>query len=147
MISQFQNEYFFLSNFYPCQVEYKGMQYQNTEAAFQAQKCRTEEERMPFADMNATEAKKAGRAVSLRPDWEQIKVSEMKSIVQAKFDQNPDLLQALLATGNKYLEEGNTWGDRTWGTVDGRGANILGQILMEVREGYRERMLEDDLSR
>lgn len=72
----------------------------------------------------------------MRKDWEQIKISLMREIVQAKFEQNPQLKDMLLATGNAYLEEGNTWGDRTWETVNGIGANHLGRILMDVREEW-----------
>ena len=144
MIDRFQDGYFFLNNFYPCAVEYRGIQFRCAEAAFQAQKCRNEGDKARFAGMNATEARNAGRAVSIRPDWEAVKVSEMRAVVKAKFAQNPELCQALLDTGDAYLEEGNTWGDRTWGTVDGRGANLLGQILMEAREGFREQILEED---
>lgn len=46
----------------------------------------------------------------------------------------------MLATGDAYLEEGNTWGDRIWGTVNGSGANRLGVILMQIRAE-----LKDDL--
>lgn len=58
----------------------------------------------------------------------------MYEIVKAKFTQNEDLKQRLLETGDMYLEEGNTWGDRTWGTINGKGQNRLGKILMKVRE-------------
>ena len=75
-----------------------------------------------------------GRKVSLRKDWESVKVNEMRKIVKEKFLQNPDLQKKLIETNSEYLEEGNTWGDRLWGTVDGCGANLLGQILMELRD-------------
>lgn len=61
----------------------------------------------------------------------------MLSLVRGKF-QWPNLQEKLLATGDAYLEEGNTWGDRIWGTVDGQGENRLGQILMQVREEARQ---------
>ena len=138
MINRFRDEYFFLSNFYEAPVEYNGIKYNNNEAAFQAQKCRTKEERERFAGLNPSEAKKLGREVSLRSDWEDIKIAVMKDIVRAKFDQNPDLAGQLIATGDEYLEEGNTWGDRVWGTVDGKGANNLGIILMSERERQLE---------
>ena len=67
--------------------------------------------------------------MSLRPDWESVKVKVMREIVHEKFAQNPDLAQRLIDTGDEYREEGNTWGDRVWGTVNGQGANLLGQIL------------------
>ena len=43
----------------------------------------------------------------------------------------------MIETGDEYLEEGNTWGDRIWGTVNGKGQNNLGKILMRVREELR----------
>lgn len=137
VINSFRGEYFFLSNFYEIPVEYEGVVYQNNEAAFQAQKCIDKGDRTKFANLSPNEAKKLGRKIPLREDWEQVKVSVMREIVRAKFAQNHDLAQKLIATGNAYLEEGNTWGDRTWGTVNGSGANHLGKILMEIREEIR----------
>ncbi len=75
----------------------------------------------------------------MRKDWEQVKVQIMKEICKAKFDQNEDLKKQLLATGRQTLEEGNTWGDRIWGTVDGVGQNYLGKILMEIRKEYHKK--------
>lgn len=133
-IGFFQGEYFFLSNFYGAPVTYEGLTYQNNEAAFQAQKCSDTKDREAFTNMNPSEAKKAGRKVLLRKDWEQIKMSVMAGIVKAKFEQNEELAKKLLATSDAYLEEGNDWGDRIWGTVNGQGANCLGMILMNTRE-------------
>ena len=98
-ITSFRDEYAFLSNFYEIPVIYKGLTYQNSEAAFQAQKCVSEDERKDFTILTASQAKKAGRKVQLRPDWEQIKISEMLNIVRAKFRQNADLAKLLLHTG------------------------------------------------
>lgn len=61
----------------------------------------------------------------------------MYEICKAKFSQNEELRNRLLATGDEQLEEGNTWGDRIWGTVNGIGENRLGNILMRVREELR----------
>lgn len=138
MINSFKGENYYLSNFSPYPVHYDGISYQNAEAAFQAQKCTRHSERVRFSRLNASEAKKFGRRVSLRPDWEECKVRLMREIVFAKFGQNPELRDKLLATGDEYLEEGNTWGDRIWGTVNGQGANLLGRILMEAREYFQE---------
>lgn len=133
-INSFRGDFFFLSNFYEAPVQYDGIVYQNNEAAFQAQKCANPADRQKFAELNPTEARHLGRAIPLRKDWEQVKMSVMSEIVRAKFEQNPDLAKKLLSTHDAYLEEGNTWGDRTWGTVNGAGANHLGRILMEVRK-------------
>ena len=133
-IDSFRDDYFFLSNFYEAPVTYDGITYRSNEAAFQAQKTLDRAARARFAEMDPATAKKAGRRVSLRPDWEDVKVGVMREIVRAKFTQNDDLKAALRATGDAPLEEGNTWGDRTWGTVNGKGRNLLGQILMDIRQ-------------
>lgn len=78
-------------------------------------------------------AKREGYKVKLRENWEDIKIDVMYQIVLAKFSQNEFLKQKLIATGREWLEEGNTWGDRTWGTVDGVDNNYLGKVLMAVQ--------------
>lgn len=133
-INSFRDEYYFLSNFYECSVTYNGLTYKNNEAAFQAQKCINLKDREKFCNLSASESKKLGRKVVLRKDWEDIKIKVMTDIVKAKFEQNEDFQKKLLATEDAYLEEGNTWGDRIWGTVNGVGANNLGKILMNVRK-------------
>ena len=143
MINSFRGKYYFLSNFYETPVTFDGITYRNNEAAFQAQKVLSKEEQTEFSNLNASEAKKLGRKVLLRKDWEDVKVLLMQGIVDAKFDQHPELAALLMDTGDEYLEEGNTWGDKIWGTVDGKGQNLLGQILMKTRERLKEQ--EKDL--
>ena len=144
MINHFRNENFYLSNFYECSITYDGLTYQNNEAAFQAQKCINDNDKKQFCNLKPGEAKHLGRKVSLRQDWEQVKVKIMHDIVFAKFTQHPDLRDKLLNTQDMYLEEGNNWGDRIWGTVNGQGQNLLGQILMQVREELsQEYSIED----
>ncbi len=143
MINSFRGKYYFLSNFYETPITFDGITYRNNEAAFQAQKVLNKEEQTEFSNLNASEAKKLGRKVLLRKDWEDVKVLLMQGIVDAKFDQHPELAALLMDTGDEYLEEGNTWGDKIWGTVDGKGQNLLGQILMKTRERLKEQ--EKDL--
>ena len=142
-ITSFKDAHRFLSNFYQSPVTFGGLTYPNAEAAFQAQKCMTEEEKLSFTEMRPAKSKKAGRQVQLRPDWEEVKVGIMEGIVRAKFTQNEDLKWRLIGTGDAYLEEGNTWHDTCWG-VDaktGEGLNHLGRILMKVRDELREKEL------
>ena len=68
----------------------------------------------------------------------------MYDICYAKFTQNEELKSRLLATGTHLLEEGNTWGDKIWGTVDGEGENHLGKILMRVRKELRNEEFQFD---
>lgn len=139
-IDSFRDKYDFLSNFYPCPIEYQGLWYQNAEAAFQAQKCRNEDEKTAFCGLPAAKAKRRGRQILLRSDWESVKFQLMEEIIRVKFNQNPKLAEKLLATGDRQLIEGNEWGDTCWG-VDirtGKGDNHLGKILMKVRSEYRK---------
>lgn len=61
----------------------------------------------------------------------------MHDLVLRKFTAHPDLTELLLVTGDAELIEGNTWGDTTWGVCRGKGENLLGKILMAVRETLR----------
>lgn len=136
VISEFRGEFYFLSNFYPTPVYYNGTAFMNTEAAFQAQK--DPKRAKDFSYLQPSEAKRFGRQVKLREDWEEVKMSEMFHIVLAKFQQNPDLAKKLLETGYAVLIEGNQWHDNIWGSCtchrcQNQGANMLGQILMAVR--------------
>lgn len=136
-INDFHAEgYEFLSNFYKAPVTYKGLTYQSVEAAFQAQKVLNDEEKLPFTTASPGQAKRLGRTVDLRCDWEFVKVNLMLEIVRAKFRQNSDLAEKLLATGNAMLVEGNRWHDTFWGVDlrNGKGENYLGKILMCVRK-------------
>lgn len=131
IINNFRGKYSFLSNFYTTKIRYKGVEYSNTEAAFQAQKC--PERAAEFASLTGRDAKRYGKFVPLRSDWEQVKVDIMYDIVLAKFIQNEQLKQQLLDTGECKLIESNTWGDTFWGVCNGVGDNKLGRILMTVR--------------
>ena len=93
--------------------------------------------------LNLSEAKRLGRRVRLRSDWEQVKYDVMLDVVRAKFNQHPDLAQKLLATGDEELVEGNDWGDTYWGVCNGRGKNMLGKILMRVRAELRGENIDE----
>lgn len=140
MIKEFRGKYFFLSNFYEAPVTWQGITYDNNESAFQSAKVLDEKTRKSFAHLAPSMAKRKGRHVLLRHDWEKVKDNIMYEICLAKFSQNKDLRQKLLDTGNEYLEEGNTWGDTYWGTVNGKGKNKLGKTLMKVRECLKEEL-------
>lgn len=130
----FDGDYNFLSNMYPCHIKFEGRWYTNSEACYQAMKCANIKDKDRFVDLDGKEAKKLGKKIKIRKDWDEVKDKMMYHVVSAKFYQNPILKAKLRATGTAYLEEGNTWGDTYWGTVLGRGENKLGKILMYIRE-------------
>ena len=133
-IDSFRGEHDYLSNFYSCPVEYDGLTYQNTEAAFQAAKCVDRNEREKFVSLSPGQAKKLGRKVDLREDWETVKIDVMRDVLKSKFSLNSELREKLIATGDVELIEGNHWNDRFWGVCRGKGQNHLGKLLMELRE-------------
>lgn len=142
-IKSFRGDYYFLSNFYRVSVTLDGIEYPTAEHAFQAQKTLLRGEREHIAQLKApSDAKSYGRKLTLREDWEQIKIFTMLRVVLVKFGSHKPLLLQLLATGANELEEGNNWGDKFWGTVDGKGKNVLGKILMEVRLMFRTALEE-----
>lgn len=138
MINRFDGtEYAFLSNFYLADVTYDGLAFTSSEAAFQAAKVLEEEKRKEFCNLNPKSAKAKGKKVPLRGDWEKVKDQVMYEVCTAKFEQHPDLMEKLLATGDEELVEGNTWRDQYWGVYKGKGKNMLGKTLMRIREEHR----------
>lgn len=135
-ILEFTGDHKYLSNFYIVEFVWDGIIWQHSEAAYQAAKTLDRATRLEFSRMKPGESKRAGKTVSLRSDWEEVKYDIMHAIVLAKFKQNPHLAKLLLATGTAHLEEGNNHGDRIWGVCPPRsnlGHNLLGKILMDVR--------------
>lgn len=142
-IDCFDGEFAFLSNFYDCRISFGGAEYANSEAAFQAMKCANPADRRPFQyDCPPNIAKRMGRTVNLRSDWEEIKDDVMRDVLYAKFIQHPELMTKLLATGDAELIEGNHWHDQYWGSCkcpkhkDIPGQNKLGKMLMGIRDRY-----------
>lgn len=137
-IGVFEGEFRFLSNFWPAQIEFEGIVYPTVEHAYQAAKSLDPADRRRIAALpTPAEAKRAGRALPPRADWETAKFDVMERCVRLKFTGHPDLREKLLATGDAYLEEGNTWNDQVWGVYQGKGENRLGKILMKVRSELR----------
>jgi len=137
-INKFRGDYAFLSNFYPCIIHYKEMTFRCSEAMFQSFKCRTREDAEMFQDFDGLTSKRMSHKIKVRDDWYNISISAMYITLKEKFTQNPALKEKLLATGDSYLEEGNTWNDKFWGVSYGVGENYLGKLLMLVRKELLE---------
>lgn len=155
VVSEFKDDYFFLSNFYEAPTVFRtpilapsedGLTFSTGEHAFQAAKVHAMDPLDKQGRMNyvvgvanaptPSKAKYLGRSVKIDTQkWDDIKVECMREVVFQKFLQHPDLRVSLLNTYDAMLVEGNDWNDKFWGRVDGKGYNKLGVILMEVR-GY-----------
>jgi ribA/ribD-fused uncharacterized protein len=136
----FHGEYAFLSNFYPVRIEFEGEVYQSVEHAYQAAKTTDQGLRLAARSLTASQARRWGQKLRLRPDWEEVKLQVMRDLLKAKFSL-PHLRAKLLATGEMELIEGNYWHDTYWGVCQceqcGGGANHLGKLLMELRQELR----------
>ena len=136
MISGFQGKYRFLSNFYPCPsgITLGAFVFRTVEHAYQAAKSMKYEDHKKIWECDTPgQAKKVGRKLTLRPDWDYKKLDMMLALVREKFANNRELRELLLATGEEELVEENYWKDTFWGVYEGRGHNHLGKILMKVR--------------
>jgi len=140
MICEFENKYAFLSNFYPSPFTHDGITYPTNEHFFQAMKTLDIAERKAIAAADTPgKAKRMGRTVKLRSDWEKVKVYYMELGLRLKFA-DQELAQKLIDTGDEELIEGNWWHDNTWGSChcdacfNIPGRNMLGMLLMELRK-------------
>ena len=131
MNNAFRGDRAFLSNMYSVSLYWNGRLFPSSESAYQAEKC------PQFADkicsMSGRDAKSFTRSIPARPDWEKVNVGIMHGILRAKFSQNERLAKKLMSTGDEVLCENNTWGDTFWGVCNGVGENMLGRLLMQVR--------------
>lgn len=136
LVDVFKGEYRFLSNFWLCKISYEGISYPSVEHAYVAAKTLDERERVKISKLKyPSDAKKAGYKLKLRSDWETVKVGIMEDLLIEKFS-HPSLKKMLLSTGDAILEEGNTHNDTFWGICNGVGENMLGMLLMKVRDRY-----------
>ena len=137
-ITEFRQENRFLSNFWPCRVQYSPLWYPSVEHAYQAAKCLHSVDALRIREAaSAGEAKRLGNDMQtmgrVRPDWHDIKLEVMGDLLWQKFVLNRELRARLVATGDRELIEGNSHRDDYWGVYRGTGANHLGNLLMRLR--------------
>ncbi len=131
IIGPFSGEYRWLSNFW----QEPARKMLTNEHFYQAEKTLIPRERAQIMlAHSAGAAKRLGAIATLRPDWNEIRVSVMLSHLRNKFYLDASLTSRLLATGDAKLEEINHWGDQFWGVSGGGGKNNLGLLLMQVRD-------------
>lgn len=135
----FKGEKHFLDNFYFSPIRYDDYVYKTAEHAFQAAKTFDEAEKNKIKlSKTPAEAKRLGRRVKLRADWEDVKYGIMEEIVSLKFLQNKELKEKLLHIPDEELVEYNRHHDNIWGKCvcsrcKCKGTNFLGKILRSVK--------------
>lgn len=139
----FKDKYAFLSNMYSCPVHYDGETFPCVETAFQYAKCTDENEKEKFINnrgyfVGGFVARKLGQQVKLREDWKYARLEVMYELLEDKFYHNEGLRQALKDTGDRWIQEDNNWGDTFWGVYSGIGKNMLGKMIMEIRQNIQD---------
>lgn len=140
----FKDKYFFLSNFYPCEIviEINGekLSYKNAEAAYQAQKNYSVADK--FMLLPGAQAKKLGKTIPLTTEnWNQERLYAMAKVLHSKFT-NYALLFMLKLIKEEIVED-NFWGDTFWGVCTNKkydhvGKNVLGKMLMNIRDNNND---------
>lgn len=132
------------SNLYRREIVFEGETFATSEHAYQAGKARKPEVRawLMSAPSPALLAMAAHGLYywDVLPGWSKLKFDRMRAVLRAKFDQHSDLRALLLSTGSARLVESATVDNevnRLWGEVKGQGRNMLGEMLMELREALR----------
>lgn len=133
LIDNFSGDFAFLSNFYYTGVVYEGIFYPSSEHAYQAAKSLNKEDRISVKKSGGpAQAKRRGKEIKMREDWDEVKYSVMEEILRIKFA-DPVLKEMLVSTEDYELVEGNYWHDYYWGVCGGIGENNLGKLLMKIR--------------
>lgn len=128
------------SNLYKRSIVFEGRLYPSSEHAYQAGKARKDAVRewilsAPSPGLVAMAAHGL-YTWDIVPNWAAIKFDRMRAVLKAKFTQHEDLRELLLSTGTARLVEAgkvNNAVNRVWGEVNGKGQNMLGKLLMELR--------------
>lgn len=134
----FEGEFRWMSNFWPVSLLFDGVRYGSVEQAYQAAKTLDPDERLKI-QMTKTpgRAKKQGRSLTVRSDWDAVKIAIMLRLQRQKY-RNRRLSGRLAATGKRQIFELNAWNDVFWGVVENEGGyegvNAMGQILSLVRD-------------
>jgi len=134
-IAGFFKEYRFLSNFYYSPQYSGGYRWPTNEHYYQFCKAYQGLDywRNEILNADVSMAKRIGRQIPLRPDWDEVKDDVMMTGLWAKF-RNPHLQHLLIKTDPLFLVEENYWGDTYWGRYKGVGLNRLGEMLMQIRD-------------
>ena len=133
----FRKELSFLSNMYLCgikaRVKEKDYTFPSAENLYQSLKCPGNEDL--FATVSPSEAKKLGKTLLMREDWNSVKLDIMEYVIALKFSQNEELKNQLMQCDFQIVER-NLWNDTYWGVCNGVGENHLGNILEKFKCKY-----------
>lgn len=122
---------------YDCDIEFMGHKFKSVENAYMfAKKPNDIEWLNKCLSMSPGDVKKESKRITLREDWEVVKLAIMYNLLKQKFTQEP-FRTNLLGTRNENIVEGNRWNDTFWGVdikaTPNVGENWLGRLIMDIR--------------
>lgn len=141
-MKKFSGPLAFLSNFHPCDVtvafgDGTSLTFPSVENAYQACKCANPEDREPFTHLSPGDAKRTGKTVAIRADWDEHRMTVMQYCLAQKF-RDPAMAQRLVDVDPADLTEVNDWGDTFWGISGGVGEDHLGRMLRKIQTDLRD---------
>ena len=152
------DNHWILSNMSFCPLEIEGIPFKSSEHLFQTLKFATS------VSITAVYQSKSPKMTAKhwqsidghrRSDWEQIVLDVMKFCLQQKYEQSLEFREELERTKgynivelqvkktDKELSRANAWGVKTKGQ-NYVGPNLMGRLLMELRDGKMEYKLPED---
>ena len=142
----FSGHHSYMSNLYPCDIELRGRTYTSAEQAYQ-HICALEHKEDEIAtriltDKDPYNAKKSSKLIRKSPAWKGRRLTTLKEVVTAKFEQHPQLKAKLISTGDRMLFEATE--DKEFGCghrlhqssqigQNSPGKNLFGKLLAEIR--------------
>lgn len=155
VIDSFRGDYAFLSNFYPSPLSVSFSAFDGDRFLLPTAEHMFQSAKIEFSTLSSQEkfnwlrelantsdpknAKYLGKSISIDVQaWNNASYRMMEQVLTYKFTIYSELRELLLQTGDATLIEGNTWGDKLWGQVNGEGQNLLGKILMNIRDSVKE---------
>ena len=153
------DSHWILSNMSACPLEIDGIPFKSSEHLFQTLKFATPESVLAVYN-NYISPKMTARHYEYlgghkRADWEQIRVDVMKFCLQQKYEQclafreeldstkGYNIVELQDAKNDKETTRANGWGVKTKGE-NYEGPNLMGRLLMELRDGTMEYKLPED---
>src|ERR1035437_8893421 len=138
MITEFKNEYRWLSNFAPVKIILGGIEFPSVEHAYMSEKSDDEEWKKFCSNSSNTagDVKRKSKTIKLKDNWDLIKLEVMEYCIEQKFNTEPYRTKLLDLPKDEYLQEGNRWNDKFWGVClkTNKGENHLGKLIMNARE-------------
>ena len=152
------DDHWILSNMASCPLEIEGIPFKSSEHLFQTLKFATQES--VLAVYNSNSPKMTAKHYQKldghrREDWGQILVDVMKFCLHQKYEQCSEFKEELERTKGYHIVElqdakndkestsANGWGVKSKGQ-NYVGANLMGRLLMELRDGKMEYKLPND---